>query len=232
MTGSRYTDHPDLYDAVQSEWDYDRDVAFVESVLADHDVDGRHILEVGCGTGEHTRRFVAAGSDVTAVDPAEGMLAAAREKCDAHFHATGLPDLAVEGEFDAAVALRGVVNHLSPADLEPALAAVAARLRHGGVIVFDNSPLPTDGNEPGLDVGTTERGRYVRVAQMQARTDGRLDWVSVVFGPDCEVITTRRPMTPFSDETLADALTDLGFDIETHDGFGPSDDRTVFFGVR
>lgn len=232
MTESLYEDRPSLYDAIQSEWDYDRDVAFLERVLDDRGIAGRRILEVGCGTGEHTRRFVDANFDVTAVDLAGNMLAVAREKCDARFVVTGLPELAVDGEFDAVVALRGVVNHLPPDDLDASLSALAARLAPGGVLVFDNSPLPPDGNEVAYDAGTTGHGRYVRVAQMQPRADDRLNWVLVVFGPDGELVTDCVPMTPIPDDRIASKLADCGLTVETHDGFGPDDDRTVFVASR
>ena len=228
MTERLYADHPELYDAIQSGWDYDRDVSFVVDTLERHDVGGRRLLEVGCGTGEHTRRLVRAGFDVTAIDPYDGMLSVARGKCEADFRRAALPDLPVDGPFDAIVAIRGVVNHLPPDELDASLQTFAERLADGGVIVFDNSPLPPDGNRPGLDVGTTAGGRYVRIAQMQAREDGRLDWNEVVFGPDVAVFTNSRRMTPFDDETIGAALKELGLSVETHDGFGPDDDRTVF----
>jgi len=226
-----YTEHPELYDAIQSDWDYDRDVAFVAEALMRHGVSGDRLLEVGCGTGEHTRRFVTRGFDVTAVDPYEGMLSVARGKCDADFRRTALPDLAVEGEYDAVVAIRGVVNHLPPGELGPALEALASCLADGGVLVFDNSPLPPEGNQPALDVGTTERGDYARIAQYVPTDEGRLEWREVVFGPDGEWFVNTRAMTPFEDGTLAAGLAELGLDVETHDGYGPGDDRTVFVAV-
>lgn len=93
------------------------------------------------------------------------MLSAARGKCDADFRRAALPGLAVEGEFDAVVAIRGVVNHLPPEDLAPALESLAGCLADSGVLVFDNSPLPPAGNHPALDMGSTERGDYARIAQ-------------------------------------------------------------------
>ena len=226
-----YTDHPELYDAIQSDWNYDRDVAFVAETLERVGKEGDRLLEVGCGTGEHTRRFVARGFDVTAVDPYEGMLSVARGKCDADFRRAALPDLAVESEFDAVVAIRGVVNHLPPEELKPAVEALARRLAGGGVLVFDNSPLPPEGNHPALDVGTTERGDYARIAQHVPTGEGRLEWREVVFAPDGEFFVSTRGMTPFEDGTLATALAELGLDVETHDGYGPGDDRTVFVTV-
>jgi malonyl-CoA O-methyltransferase len=41
-------------------------------------VRGLHVLELGCGTGRHTRRLVDGGARVTAVDFSSGMLARAR----------------------------------------------------------------------------------------------------------------------------------------------------------
>lgn len=232
MTERVYTDRPALYDAIQADWDYDRDVGFLGGVLGRHGVApaaGR-LLELGCGTGEHTRRLIGAGFEVLAVDPHRGMLRAAREKCDARFCRAALPALPLDGEFDAAVAVRGVLNHLPPGELEPALSAVRDRLVEGGPFVFDNSPLPPDGNRPGMDVGTVDGDRYVRITRHAPREDGRLDWRSVTFTP-AEVVVNSRPMTAFTDGTVRAALREAGFDVETRDGYGPGDDRTVFVAV-
>lgn len=251
MSDGLYDERPRLYDAIQSEWEYDRDVAFVFGALADRGADPDRLLEVGCGTGEHTRRLAARGLDVTAIDVHEGMLGVAREKCagldagsgdgDApravEFRLTGLPnpDLKDVEPFDAAVAIRGVVNHLAPADLDDALADLRDRLRSGGVLVFDNSPLPPDGNRPGLDVGRGDDGeiQYVRVAHHVATDGGRLDWRAVTFTPDGDPFVDRRRMTPFADDRIADALAAAGFDdVDVAEGYGPGDDRSVFVAVR
>lgn len=247
-----YTDHPELYDAIQSGWNYDRDVEFVVDQLSRHGVDGRRLIEVGCGTGEHTRRFVKRGFAVTAVDAYGGMLSVARAKLGSDgglgsgpdadlgsgsadgtvaFRRDALPGIEVDGRYDAAVAIRGVINHVSPDALAPAVRRFADALTEGGLVVFDNSPLPPDGNRPGLDVGETADGRYARVARHAPRADGRLDWRSVTFTADGEPFVSSRPMTPFADETIRDALVAAGFDVETTDGYGPEDDRTVFVGV-
>jgi SAM-dependent methyltransferase len=248
MSDALYDERPRLYDAIQSAWPYDRDVAFVLDAFADRGValdgaDRGRLLEVGCGTGEHTRRFAARGLDVTAVDVHEGILGVAREKCagvggdGVEFRLTGLPelDLADAEPFDAAVAVRGVVNHLPPGDLDPALAALRDRLRPGGVLVFDNSPLPPDGNRPGLDVGRDADGEieYVRVAHHVATDDGRLDWRAVTFTPDGDAFTDFRRMTPFADDRIADALAAAGLAaVDVVDGYGPDDERSVFVAVR
>ena len=230
MPDRLYTEYPDLYEAIQSWWDYDRDVAFAEAARDRHDVAGDRLLEIGCGTGEHAKRFVEAGYDVTAIDPAAGMLSLAREKCgdDARFVETGLPRPALDGEFDVVVAIRGVVNHLPPEDLGPALESIADRLADDGLLVFDNAPLPADGNHPAIDVGEYEDGTYARIVQMNPTVDGRLGWDAVVFLSSGEFFIDSRKMTPFDDLTIAEALSQQGFRFETREGFGPDDDRTVF----
>ena len=231
MSEHLYADHPELYDAIQSEWDYDRDVEFVLDALDRHGATGDRLLEAGCGTGEHTRRFVDRGFDVTAVDRYEGMLSVARRKCDAEFQRATLPDLPVAGRFDAVVAIRGVVNHLPPDDLLPSLHALGSRLADGGVLVFDNSSLPPEGNRPALDAATTAHGRYARVVQLRPDGEGRLDWNAVTF-TDGDCFVNSRKMTPFEDDRIATALDRVGLSVRTHDGFGPDDDRTVFVATR
>ncbi|PAU85231.1 SAM-dependent methyltransferase [Halorubrum salipaludis] len=238
MSDGLYDEHPELYDAVQSDWDYDRDVAFVTDRLARHGADGDRLLEVGCGTGEHARRFAERGFAVTAIDKHGPMLDRAREKCerrspddrdlDVDFREAALPEPDLGGTYDAIVAIRGVINHLPPAALSPALDALRDRLADGGLLVFDNSPLPPGGNRPGLDTGTVGGERYARVSRHVPVEGGRLDWRSVTFAPGGEVFTDRRRMTPFADDEIAAALDRAGFAVRTADGYGPGDDRTVF----
>ena len=160
MTDERlYTEHPELYDAIQSEWDYDRDIGFVLERAADHGLEPRRLLEVGCGTGEHTRRFLTEGLTVTAVDRYRGMLEVARGKCDAGVLRGALPDLPVDGRFDLVVALRGVVNHLPPVVLDDALGALAARVADGDAVVnsrpmtpFEDATVAEAFRRRGLDV--------------------------------------------------------------------------------
>lgn len=242
MTDRLYAEFPALYDAIQSAWDYDRDVSFLLAAADRHDavrvVDGRavddpRLLEVGCGTGEHTRRLAAAGFEVTGVDPARPVLARATAKypeLDAALAVGGLPELPVDGEFPVVAALRGVVSHLPPEALRPAVAALADRLTDDGVLIFDASDLPPAGHDaPALDVGEAPTGQYARIVQMQPRDDGRLDWNSVVVPPEGTPFVNSRPMTPFDDETVIAALRETGLAVETHDGFGPEGGaRTVF----
>jgi len=95
---------------------------------------GARVLEIGCGTGRHTRKLVAADNRVTAIDISPGMLAEARRKLatasvtfiEADFASY---DGLAPGAFDAVIASL-VVEHVR--DLAPFFARVASVLRSGG----------------------------------------------------------------------------------------------------
>lgn len=156
------------------------------------------------------------------------MLDRARDKTTASFYTETLPALS-EGTYDVIVAIRGVVNHLPPNQLTPALETMADRLAPAGLVVFDTAALPPSGNDPALDVDHAPHGSDGRNVQMTPREDGRLDWQSIVCLPKHdEWFVNSRPVTPFSDERIEDSLSACGFSVSTHDGFGEGDNRTVF----
>lgn len=97
------------------------------------------VLDLCCGTGLMTAQLVEHGHRVVGVDASEAMLARARARLGTSvplLH-TGLPDLPIEGPFDAAVSSLDGLNYLGLEDLEATFVAVARVLRPGGWLVFD-----------------------------------------------------------------------------------------------
>lgn len=233
MPDAVYDANPAVYDAINADWNYDRDCQFLRDAATRAGANPESVLEIGCGTGEHTRRL-AREYTVTAIDPAAGALDHARQKladqpeARVNFEQGGLPSLPVEGTFDLVVGIRGVINHVGPDQLPAALDELARRVASDGMVVFDNSPLPADGNEPAVDDGRDRTPPYVRVACHRPRSDDRLDWTEVIFLPDNEVIRSVRPVTPFATDRLIRALNRRFRTVETHTGYGPGDDRAVF----
>lgn len=229
MSDPVYDANPAVYDAINADWDYDRDLQFLREAATRTGTEPESALEIGCGTGEHTRRL-AREYTVTAVDPAAGALRRAREKLEPTVTLCqgGLPALPTRETFDLVVAIRGVINHVPPDQLSAALDTLARRVTDDGVVVFDNAPLPPGGNEPGLDDGSDRTPAYVRVACHQTRADGRLNWREVLFLADGRVIRNTRPITPFSTRRLTRGLNDRFDTVEIHSGYGADDDRPVF----
>ena len=100
-------------------------------------LDGRRVLDAGCGGGLVARELAAAGAEVVGVDRSMGSLGVARRATNGSFHpAQGrlerLPF--ADASFDAVVAA-DVLEHLP--DLPAAVAELARVLAPGGSFLFD-----------------------------------------------------------------------------------------------
>jgi 2-polyprenyl-6-hydroxyphenyl methylase/3-demethylubiquinone-9 3-methyltransferase len=100
-------------------------------------LDGRRVLDAGCGGGLVARELAAAGAEVVGVDRSLGSLGVARRAVGTRFRpAQGrlerLPF--ADGSFDAVVAA-DVLEHLP--DLPAAVTELARVLAPGGSLVFD-----------------------------------------------------------------------------------------------
>ena len=97
---------------------------------------GKKVLEVGCGTGEFTKRIVQSGADITAIDISPDLLEVAREtitNVTVRFHIQNVEKLDFEdGCFDVVIG-SSILHHLN---LKPALKEIYRVLKIGGVVVF------------------------------------------------------------------------------------------------
>lgn len=105
---------------------------------------GTSLVDLGCGTGEHTLLFASLGVDATGVDRSEEMIEKASEYRDRHpphgprfVHGDfeRLPEL-VEESFAAAICLGNVLPHIEEAALERCFEAWAERLLPGGRLIL------------------------------------------------------------------------------------------------
>jgi SAM-dependent methyltransferase len=126
-----------LFPVGKSQGDFFRDL-FTET-------NTRKVLDAGCGTGRHLEIFTGFGVTVAGLEPEADMVAAARSRLgrlglnqkDAPVHEAGLEEAGAcfEGTFDAVVCLGNTLAHLGKNNLSQGLAALAARLRPGGILV-------------------------------------------------------------------------------------------------
>lgn len=96
---------------------------------------GVRVLELGCGTGEFTKRLVDSGCELTAVDISEASVERCRERLgDAADVIVGNIETGdgIGGEFDAIVGV-SVLHHV---DVDLTLRNVFPRLRPGGRFAF------------------------------------------------------------------------------------------------
>ena len=99
-------------------------------------LEGKRALDVGCGAGLLAEPLARLGAQVTAIDPAEELIAAALEHAAGQGLAIDYRAAAVEnleGEFDLITAME-VIEHT--ADPQQFLISLARRLAPGGVLVM------------------------------------------------------------------------------------------------
>ena len=99
---------------------------------------GRRVLDVGCGPGRHSLALARRGIEVVGVDASEAFVdlaraAAAAEHLPARFEVLDVRDLAIEGEFDAAICLcQGGFGLLGGRDELDVFYRIARSIRPGG----------------------------------------------------------------------------------------------------
>ena len=116
----------------------EREWPFLQAVLGN----GGRVLDLGCGTGEHSRFLASKGFEVVGIDASPSMLAKATETplpANLRFVEGDISEVErlVEGWFDGAVCLGNTLPHLdTPAALLRLLGGLRARLRAGGPFVL------------------------------------------------------------------------------------------------
>lgn len=141
-----FSNYADYYDLMYQDKPYDKEVAFVETLL--HTFSKRKIsrlLELGCGTGKHACLLAERGYQLTGVDRSARMLEAAGSlvkqralESQVHLVEGDLQTLTLSDSFDAVIALFHVMSYQ---DTEEALAeafqTVKRHLVPGGLFLFD-----------------------------------------------------------------------------------------------
>ena len=132
----------DLYDAFYDalEKDYADEAATVVAFVDERLPSAATLLDVACGTGRHleqfARRFRCVGVDVDA-----DMLAVARRRCrgaGVGLRQGDMATLELDDRFDVVTCLFSSVAYMpTVAKLRQAIAAMAAHLRPGGVLVVE-----------------------------------------------------------------------------------------------
>src|SRR2546425_3031894 len=137
-----YSELASYYDKIYWWKDYAQEVDFLLKIFRRYGVRGKRILEVACGTGNHTKILTSRSYEVTGVDISEDVLRIARRKVRRHatFVRGDMRDLdaVVEGEFDAVICLFSAISYnLALSDLRKTLNGFYRHLKGNGVVVFD-----------------------------------------------------------------------------------------------
>jgi SAM-dependent methyltransferase len=175
----------------------------------------RTVLDVCCGTGRLAAELVGRGYAVTGVDASAAMLglAAGRLPGSVVLERARLPDLPVDGPFDAAVSTFDSLNYLSPEHLRDTLSALGARLRPGGWLVFDvhtDTMMRFTQAHPVVE-GVDGGHRFVITSEVDPTVRTCLTRIEMSVDGDAFAETHRQFF--HSDATLREALSLAGLEV-------------------
>src|SRR5690349_20407066 len=117
--GQAYDGLAPHYDAFTAGYEYDRWLDALEAMARAAGLDGRRLLDIGCGTGKSFLPMVERGYEVVACDLSPSMVARAREKVApgrAEVVVADMRKLPQLGTFDLVTCLDDAVNYLTSSD--------------------------------------------------------------------------------------------------------------------
>ena len=122
------------FDEIMNHYDLQRRIEVIfDQLLAGKNLEGRRLLDAGCGTGFFSRRALSAGAKVTSVDIGVNLLKEARKKGAPQPVASDITKLGFADEaFDVVVSSECIEHTPSP---ETAVSELVRVLRPGGILV-------------------------------------------------------------------------------------------------
>jgi ubiquinone/menaquinone biosynthesis C-methylase UbiE len=131
-----------LYDRIWGKYDYDTDVKFLDKLLKRHSC--KKVIDIGCGTGNHTVRLSNLGYETTGIDVSPEMLKIAKSKIKGRKieikqgDMKNLASIFPTRKFDAAIQLGHVAYHLNTIrEASVFLKEIRGILRKNGLFVFN-----------------------------------------------------------------------------------------------
>src|ERR671924_820932 len=133
------------YDTLTAGYDHERWLAEIERIAQRNGIEGRTVLDVGCGTGKSFLPLLRAGYAVTGCDISRAMLDRAEAKAPGvPLHEADMRALPELGAFDLVTCLDDALNHLlTYEELVAALGGIRRNLAPRGVAVWDVNTLAT-----------------------------------------------------------------------------------------
>lgn len=138
-----YKQMANVYDRLMESAPYDAWLEFTQYIFKEYGKSVQKIADLGCGTGEITKRLAMEDYQVIGVDYSSDMLAYAEQKCSnaglkVQWLNQDLKELHGLGDLDAAISYCDVINYITEeSDLTSVFQGVADSLKEDGLFIFD-----------------------------------------------------------------------------------------------
>lgn len=134
-----YKEFAKVYDLFMEDIPYDDWCQYITSLLRENGIEGKAVVELGCGTGQLTRRLVTEGYRMTGVDISEDMIKVAKEEGgNIDYIVEDMTELVLETPTDAIISVCDSINYLTQeGDLACAIMCAYENLKPAGVFIFD-----------------------------------------------------------------------------------------------
>lgn len=139
--------YADQYDLLYGDKDYEAECDLLEKIFQRNAVGSvKSILDLGCGTGNHSIPLAKRGYKVTGVDLSDQMLSHAQQKAAALLSVSSSPtflqgnaqSVVLNEQFDVVLMMFAVLGYqLTNEDVLSALCTVRKHLKPGGLFIFD-----------------------------------------------------------------------------------------------
>ena len=218
-----YTRSAPFYDLIYGPLvDYSREGDLLEEIFSRYaGRPVRRVLDLGCGTGNHSLVLAERGYDVLGVDLSPAFIKMAREKARTsdpapQFAVGDMRDLGKLGRFDALICMFGAFDHLPRAEVGAVLHGFRERLEPAGILAFEwwNESGARDGHQDWLE----REGEGLHLIRMgEARVDEATHDLIITFkhlmlrGDRVEeTFTEQGTMALYQAGTMDALLTDAG----------------------
>lgn len=138
-----YIGYAAVYDISMEHIPYDKWANYIDNILKHHGIGKGLVLELGCGTGNMTRKMADKGYDMIGIDLSKDMLSIARQRSEDRgdgilYLCQDMREFELYGTVSAVICVCDSINYmLSEEDLSKVFHLVSNYLDPGGLFIFD-----------------------------------------------------------------------------------------------